>query len=119
MSELPVIDMEAIENLRALSPGDGDVFLKEIIDIFVEDTPQRIAELRASRQSGDTEAFVRSAHSIKGSSSNVGAARLRDVAATLEAQGRSSGMDGAEPLVARLEAAFEEAREALGKLPKA
>lgn len=115
---LPVIDSEAIENLRALSPGDGDVFLREILDIFIEDTPQRIADLHASHKSGDSEAFVRAAHSIKGSSSNVGAARLRMAAAELEAHGRTHGLSQVTVLVQTLETAFAEARVELEKLRK-
>ena len=77
MSTSSVLDQTAIENLRALSPDDGDVFLREIIGIFIEDTPRRIAELHASRASLDAPAFTRAAHSIKGSSSNLGASELR------------------------------------------
>ena len=30
MSEAAIIDLQAIENLRALNPGDDDAFLREI-----------------------------------------------------------------------------------------
>ena len=45
MAQTLVIDPQAIENLRALNPGDKDEFLREIAGIFLEDTPQRITEL--------------------------------------------------------------------------
>ena len=38
----PVIDPQAIENLRQLNPDDGDAFLREIAEIFVSDTPKRL-----------------------------------------------------------------------------
>jgi HPt (histidine-containing phosphotransfer) domain-containing protein len=113
---LPTLDHEAIDNLRALSPDDGDVFLKEILTIFVEDTPVRILELHKSRGSGDIPSFVRAAHSIKGSSSNVGASELRALAEHLEHQSRTSGLADVEAHVAELEAAFVRVHEELKKL---
>ncbi len=108
-----ILDPTAISNLRTLSPDDGDAFLKEIIGIFLEDTPIRITELHKSRVSGDAITFTRAAHSIKGSSSNVGAQELRSIAEKLEYQARQRGIDDVEALVAELEAAFIRTKEAL------
>lgn len=116
MSSLPIVDSEAIENLRALSPGDGDVFLKEILGIYLEDMPARIAELHRSGETGDTESFIRAAHSIKGSSSNVGAAEVRALAETIEHQSRKQGIAGQVEQLANLEAAYARARVELQKL---
>ena len=72
----PILDQEAIDNLRALDPDGGDTFLREIIGIFIEDTPKRIAEIDQSLAAGDVPTFVRAAHTIKGSASAIGAWRL-------------------------------------------
>ena len=64
MPDSSVIDPQAIANLRALNPNDHDEFLREIAGIFLEDTPQRIAELTQSLTAGDTAKFIRAAHSI-------------------------------------------------------
>lgn len=93
MSNLPIIDSEAIETLRALNPGDNDEFLRDIAGIFLEDTPLRITELEQSFAKGDLQTFVRAAHTIKGSSSNLGALALRAVAERLEYQSRKSGLE--------------------------
>lgn len=116
MPNLPVVDLEAIANLRALSPDDGDSFLKEILNIFFDDTPERIAELHGNRASGNAAAFVRAAHSIKGSSSNVGASELRAIAERLEHHARQNGLVEVDGLIAELEAAFGRARDELQKL---
>jgi HPt (histidine-containing phosphotransfer) domain-containing protein len=112
----PIVDPEAISNLRALSPNDGDAFLRELLKIFMEDTPARIAELHNCRASRNTANFVRAAHSIKGSSSNVGASELRAIAEQLEHQSRHNGLDEVAEKVAELEAAFVRARDVLTKL---
>lgn len=113
-TELP-IDPEAIENLRALNPDDDDAFLKEIIGIFLEDTPERIAELKQCLAAYDQPKFTRAAHSIKGSASNLGASRVRSVAEKLEHQSRNSGLDNLDPLIAELESEFATAKTELEK----
>lgn len=41
------IDPQAIEDLRAMNPGD-DSFLRELIQIYLEDSPARIVEIEQS-----------------------------------------------------------------------
>lgn len=110
-----IIDPEAIANLRALDPDGGDTFLREIVTIFLEDTPQRIAELKAARASGDLARLGRAAHSIKGSASNLGAEPLRALAERLELANKLGNPIGDEDL-ARLDDHFAAAAEALRRL---
>lgn len=116
MSDSPVIDPQAIENLRALNPGDNDEFLREIAGIFLEDTPQRIAELDSSLAAGDLGKFTRAAHSIKGSSANLGAATLRAAAEKLEHHARTHGLTDAAALIAAVKTEFARAETELRRL---
>jgi HPt (histidine-containing phosphotransfer) domain-containing protein len=116
MTEFLVIDPQAIENLRSLNPDDNDEFLREIADIFMEDTPLRIAELEQSLAAADLPKFTRAAHSIKGSSANLGAMALRAVAERLEHHARTNGMNAAAPFVAEIAAEFARAQAELTKL---
>jgi HPt (histidine-containing phosphotransfer) domain-containing protein len=116
MADFPVIDPQAIESLRALNPGDNDEFLREIAGIFLEDTPLRIAELDQSLAAADVPKFTRAAHSIKGSSANLGAMALRAAAETLEHRSRAAGLSGVTPLVADIKAEFARAQAELAKL---
>jgi len=118
MAELPRIDPEAIENLRSLNPGDNDEFLREIIGIFLEDTPQRIAELETGLAAADTPAFARAAHSIKGSSANLGALRLKQIAEKIEHGSRQDGSGSAVADVALLKTEFAATGAELGKFLK-
>ncbi|ACB77134.1 Hpt domain-containing protein [Opitutus terrae] len=113
MADLPVIDQQSIQNLRELNPGDNDEFLREIVGIYLEDTPLRLTELEQSLAAGEVPKFTRAAHSIKGSSANVGAMLVRGVAETLEHQSAKEGLDHVAPLLANLKAEFARAREAL------
>jgi HPt (histidine-containing phosphotransfer) domain-containing protein len=116
MSESNVIDLEAIENLRSLNPGDDDAFLREIRDIFFEDTPIRLGELDQTLVSGDVTKFARTAHTIKGSSGNLGAAKLRDLAHELEQRAKTSGLHGLAPLVAEIRIEYNRTRDELMRL---
>src|ERR1035438_4961557 len=63
-----IIDPEAIATLNELNPDDNGAFLREIIGIYIEDTPRRLQDLKSSLASGDVALFTRTAHTIKGSS---------------------------------------------------
>ncbi len=116
MSDPKIISPEAIAALRDLNPGDNDVFLKEIIGIYVEDTPVRINELKKSLAAADGNLFTRAAHTIKGSSSNLGAISVAAVAETLENRSRSGGLVGLASLVEQCEAEFARAAAELRRL---
>lgn len=115
MADQPLIDPAAIENLRSLNPGDNDEFLREIIGIYLEDTPARLVELDQSLAAGDAAKFTRAAHSIKGSSSNLGALRVRATAEKLEHQSAKQGLGDVAGLLAEVKAEFARARAELEK----
>ncbi len=116
MPDPSVIDPQAIENLRALNPDDGDEFLREIAGIFLEDTPLRISELDQSLVAGDASRFTRAAHSIKGSSANLGAMGVRNLAEKLEHQSRTDGLAAVAPLIAELKTEYARAQVELSRL---
>lgn len=116
MPDTPIIDPAAIANLRSLNPDDGDEFLREIRDIFVEDTPKRIDELESSLRTEDLGKFTRAAHSIKGSSANLGALMLRAAAERLEHHSRHQGFADAAPMIAEIKVEFERARTELDRI---
>jgi histidine phosphotransfer protein HptB len=114
--ELPTIDPEAIANLRELNPGDGGEFLREIISIYLEDTPKRLADLRTCLASGDVATFTRAAHTIKGSSANVGALALKAIAERLELISRKEGLGAVAPLIDDCQQEFARVTTELRKL---
>ncbi len=116
MSTIPIIDPEALENLKALNPDDGDGFLRELVEIFLSDTPARIVEMKTALSAGDGITFTRAAHSIKGSASNLGAEPLRAISEKLEHRSKTEGMNGIEPLVSELEVQYAAVHAELKRL---
>jgi HPt (histidine-containing phosphotransfer) domain-containing protein len=112
----PYLDPEAIANLRAVNPDDGGEFLRELIDIFLADTPDRIAEIEKALGAGETEVVARAAHSIKGSAGNFGAVELASLARGIEQQGNARDFTAARAGLAGLRAEFDRVRSVLERL---
>jgi HPt (histidine-containing phosphotransfer) domain-containing protein len=114
--ESVLLDPASIAALRELgSPGDPTDFLREIVGIYLADTPARLAELDQALAAGDVARFSRAVHSIKGSSANVGAIAVRTVAGTLE-DGSHSSLEGMAEGLALLRREFERTKGALESL---
>ncbi|WP_428034801.1 ATP-binding protein [Amphritea sp.] len=58
--------------------------LQRIIEIYLKSAPQILKTLQDAAQSGDTAALISAAHSLKGTSANVGATRIVERARLLE-----------------------------------
>jgi PAS domain S-box-containing protein len=83
------IDAEHLAQLR-------DVMEDEFVDLlqtYLENSPKEISKLKAALAQGDTEAVVKSAHTLKGSSSNLGAVRLSSLCKQIESNGRAGQLD--------------------------
>ncbi|HBC41245.1 MAG TPA: Hpt domain-containing protein [Pseudanabaena sp.] len=72
-----------LEQLNQISEGDIE-FEMEVLQIYVEDVQQRLEGIRLAITGGDKLQVMKEAHHIKGSSSNVGALQMRDLAVKLE-----------------------------------
>lgn len=116
MTDTSILDANAIQNLRTLGDEmDDDSFLKEVVDIYLTDTPKRLTEIHACLVSGDQTTFNRAAHSIKGSSSNLGTIKVIGAARRLEEKSKES-LENLEADIAELVSAFAEAKAALEAL---
>ena len=95
----------------------GDAGLRaEIVQMFLEDCPQRVGEIRAAITAADARALTASAHALKGSAAYMSAAAVRDRAADLERLGRDGALAGASPALDQLESAVAALLPELHKL---
>jgi HPt (histidine-containing phosphotransfer) domain-containing protein len=109
-----ILDPAIIAELRSLDPAPGDGLLRELMAIFVHDTPPRLTEMERSLNGGDAVAFGRAAHSIKGSAANLGARELHRAADEAERCARSGNLADGRARLDEIRAEFTRAREALG-----
>jgi HPt (histidine-containing phosphotransfer) domain-containing protein len=106
------IDPRALENLRDVLDGDPDL-LNELIDLFLNDAPALMQTLHEAVERRDAESLTQTAHSLKGSASNLGARGMAAVCANLERRGRAGFLNGAESACRTLKKEFEVVRDAL------
>ena len=111
MSEA-ILDPAAFAHLLEIT-GDDLEFVDELVDTYFDDAVVQLETMRQAADSGDAEALVRPAHSLKSSSANVGASALAEACRSLEADGRAEVVPDFAGRVADCEAAFAAVRSAL------
>ena len=111
----PILDPTYLNSLRRLSEVTGRPLLREIVESYKAETPKRLEKLRDARRRGDAKEFTFVAHSLKGSSAQIGATRVAAASAALEERGRRGDLDGAEGLLTDLEREIERAMPLLEK----
>ena len=105
-----VLDPEVLANLRNL--GDAEL-LAELAGMFFDDVTSRLGELREAVEAGDAAGVERVAHTLKGSSGNMGAVRMSGICAELQDVGASGDLTRAPDLLAGLEEQYGRVRPAL------
>jgi HPt (histidine-containing phosphotransfer) domain-containing protein len=102
-SPAPSIDQAALARMKANA---------ELLPLFIEEIAGLLAIMRAALARGDAEVLKQAAHTLKGSSSYLGAARLAALSAELVQCGRSGTLEEAGPLLTQMEQEFAQVRQA-------
>lgn len=110
MGERKVLDGAAITRLDRIG---GSEFVVEMIELFLENAPQRLESAREAFESGDIPTLHRSVHSLKSTAANLGAQLLRATAEAAEARAHEEDMDAIAALLDDLEREYADAREEL------
>jgi HPt (histidine-containing phosphotransfer) domain-containing protein len=92
--------------------GAGTVF-RELIGVFLHDTPERLAALRLAASAGNARSVKSVAHTIKGACSYLGATGLVALCKEVELLSQSGAVAAAEPVLEQLEAEFQRVQAAL------
>ncbi len=80
---------------------DNEVVL-EIINIFIDEYPERMETLRKNIDDKDFEQLKFNAHSLKGVVANFVAPEVQELARQLEMKGAGKDIENVEPLYAEL-----------------
>jgi signal transduction histidine kinase/CheY-like chemotaxis protein/HPt (histidine-containing phosphotransfer) domain-containing protein len=78
------IDPQALSAIRALQTEEQPDLLKNVIAIYLEETPLLLHELEQAVKAGNRTKIRRLAHTLKSSSANLGAAGLAELCRKLE-----------------------------------
>ncbi|MEM1416800.1 MAG: Hpt domain-containing protein [Myxococcota bacterium] len=100
-----------LSELEMLIEALGEEDVVGLLEIFLGDSMTQLEVIRGHLASGDHHQLTRAAHTLKGSSLNMGARELADACAQLE---KSADVAEAQTLLAAVEAEAEKVREIFG-----
>ena len=114
---IPVAATDVFDEADLLRRLMGDVEVaRSIGGVFVEETSRNIVNLRSAMESGDLDTATHLAHSIKGSSANLGARALRETAARMEKLLQAGNAAEANGLLPQLTERFAALKHGMGHL---
>jgi len=98
--------------LRRIVGGD-EKLLREVVRVFLEDTPAKLSALAIALAAQDSSALAMAAHGLKGSAAALGARAATDAAAHLEALARARNLAEADISAAQVKEEITAVRDAL------
>ena len=104
------VDPEVLQMLADLQePGEPDL-LRELLTLFLRDTPERLDALTRALAAADFDTAGRAAHSVKGSAANLGASQLQELASVAEIAARQRDAAALTPAATAVDAEFTQVR---------
>jgi two-component system sensor histidine kinase/response regulator len=86
--------------------GGDEELLKELAQLFLEEYPRLMAELREAHAQGDARMVERTAHGLKGSVANFGAKPAVEAAYQIEQLGKGGKLDAVTEALRTLDLAL-------------
>jgi HPt (histidine-containing phosphotransfer) domain-containing protein len=106
-----LLDLATIAELRNLPASNGVSMLQELVGLFLEAAPQRIAQISQSINDGPMLAFH--AHALKSMGLSLGVKRIVELSQKLEDLGRTRNVHAAPAMLQELETAFAQTQAQL------
>jgi len=103
------VDSVMLDELKEVMEDDFGI----LIDTFLSDSEIRLVDVKTAFDESNSEKLRESAHSLKGSCSNVGAAKLADICKHVEELGRVNKASEAGELIKEIVEEFEMVRVVL------
>lgn len=104
MSTIDHVDMETLNMLKEVME-DGFVTL---LETYITDSGARIDAMRAAIEAADSDAIRRAAHSLKGSSGNLGANQMAALCLNVENSSRDGKLDGLDLELIKIEEEYKQ-----------
>jgi HPt (histidine-containing phosphotransfer) domain-containing protein len=101
------VDMTVLRSYEEIQIAGEPDLIVELIDLYLEDAPRRMAVMRKSLADSNWTLLKREAHSLRGSSGNVGALAMARICQEIEGAESAGMFRGIEALLSRLEQELE------------
>ena len=107
MSDPSGIDPQGLAILKRIGGAD---FVKQMIDLFLKEAPDRLQAAREGEKAGDLKAVTEATHSLQSSARQFGAVRLANLAGRIEIMTSENSSENLSGLLGDLERAYATAR---------
>jgi signal transduction histidine kinase/ActR/RegA family two-component response regulator/HPt (histidine-containing phosphotransfer) domain-containing protein len=102
-STVMILDQSVLDGFFEMAgPEVAVTLLRELLDAYSEDVPQRLVDIEGAIAQSNPEALRCAAHALRSSSINLGAVEVGELCRTLEQMGKSGTTEGAEKLYPQL-----------------
>jgi hypothetical protein len=101
------VDLAVLSSYEEIQVAGQPDLIVELIDLYVKDAPHRMALMRDALATGNWLSLQREAHSLRGSSGNLGILQVGPICDELERAVSSELSPGVELLLDRLERELE------------
>jgi HPt (histidine-containing phosphotransfer) domain-containing protein len=98
-----LIDSSIVQNLIDLGGDDGKDFLKEIVDLYIQQYPELYNSIKNGAENNQSVEMYQSAHALKGASLNIGAKEIASICKQIELKGKANDMTQIPELIVLLE----------------
>lgn len=103
------LDMNTLSELKEIMEKDYVLLLTT----FLHDSVAKLDSIKVAADQGSASELRESAHSFKGSSSNMGAVRLADLSKEIEDRAKQNRLAGVESLVVKIQDEYKIVRQLL------
>ncbi|MGE5314490.1 MAG: PAS domain S-box protein [Acidobacteriota bacterium] len=116
--EAGIIDIKRLHELSAIGGEDEPELLRVLVTMYLNDSVKRIASIYSSLTAGDLQKLTIAAHTLKGSSGNMGVRLLVPTCSEIESRGKQQTLEGVLELYTKLEHDFSTVKAALEQFLK-
>ncbi len=109
----PAVNPDILNEFKEMMGSDSDQMLTDLIDLYLNNSPMLIEQMRRQIAAQRLPDLQRAAHTLKGNSSQLGAQPLADICFKLELLAKSGSTDGANDLLSQIQAEFSRVEKEL------
>ncbi len=109
----PPLDREAYQQFCHLLGENESAIIQEMIALFLEETPHKIAELQQAVEQHDAQRLAYTAHALKSSCAQIGAIPLSELCQQMESAGQTNHLADSELLLVHIKAEYERVQAVL------
>lgn len=110
------LDPQALERLRELDPGGHSKLLPRVAQAFATSVARLLPQMTTALEASDLAAIRHVAHTLKSSSASIGAIKLSQLCADIEALSRDGRADGLADSIAAFTSEVGAVQSALNRM---